>query len=82
MSKLLISLLFFFLIVYSYVILWMYYREWKEKCKYKKESIEQEHEIEMKQLEINKLKHELAKIKQSLYNDDKEDRNGRNKNFN
>lgn len=82
MSKLFISLLFFFLIIYSYVILWMYYREWEEKCKYKKESIEQEHEIEMKQLKINKLKHELVKIKQSLYNDDKEDKSGRNKNFN
>lgn len=76
MSKLFISLLFFFLIIYSMVICYMYIKEWNEKCNYKKECIEMEHEIELKQIEINNLKHELAEIKKSLYNKNKEDING------
>ena len=74
MSKLFISLLFLFLLGYSIVICWMYIHEWKEKCNYKKECIEQEHQIELQQLEINKYKRQLAKLKESLYNDNKEDK--------
>lgn len=56
------------------IICYMYIREWNEKCNYKKECIEQEHQINMQQLEINKLKHQLANLKKSLYNENKEDR--------
>ena len=44
------------------IICYMYIREWQEKCNYKKECMEQEHQIDMQQLEINKLKKQLAKI--------------------
>ena len=74
MSKLFISLLFLFLIIYSIVIWLMYYHEWKEKCYYKKETIEQEHQIGLQQIEINKKKSELANLKKSLYNENKEDK--------
>lgn len=74
MSKLFISLLFLFLIGYSIVICYMYIHEWKEKCNYKKETIEQEHTIDLQQIQINKLKHELANLKKSLYNKNKEDK--------
>ena len=50
-----------------------FYHEWKEKCKYKKETIEQEHQIGLQQIEINKKKSELANLKKSLYNENKED---------
>ena len=74
MSKLFISLLFFFLSVYSIVILIYAYKEWNDKLEIKKENIELEKQNGLQQIEINKLKHELEKMKKSLYNDNKEDK--------
>lgn len=74
MSKLFISLLFLFLIGYTIFILILAYKEWQEKDKVKRENIELENEICHKIIEINKLKREIANLKKSLYNDNKEDR--------
>lgn len=74
MSKLLISLLFFFLVVYSIAILMYAYKEWNDKIEIKKENIELEKQNGLQQIEINKLKHELAKLKESLYNENKEEK--------
>ena len=74
MSKLFISLLFLLIIIYSLVIWWMYIYQWEEKCKYEKECIDQEHQIGLQQIEIDKLKHQLANLKKSLYNESKEDK--------
>ena len=74
MSKLFISLLFLFLIIYEIMILIMAYKEWQEKIEVKKENIELEHQNGLQQIEINKLKHELENLKESLYNDNKEER--------
>lgn len=74
MSKLFISLLFLLLILYTIFILILAYKEWIEKDKVKRENIELENEICYKIIEINKLKREIANLKKSLYNDDKEDK--------
>ena len=74
MSKLFISLLFLFLSIYSIAILGYAYHEWNDKLKIKRENIELEKQNGLQQIEINKLKHELANLKKSLYNENKEDK--------
>ena len=74
MSKLLISLLFLFLITYTIIILIYAYKEWNDKLEIKRENIELEKQNGLQQIEINKLKHELENFKKSLYNENKEDK--------
>lgn len=74
MSKLLISLLFLFLITYTIIILIYAYKEWNDKLEIKRENIELEKQNDLQQIEINKLKHELENFKKSLYNENKEDK--------
>lgn len=74
MSKLLLSLLFLFLITYTIIILIYAYKEWNDKLEIKRENIELEKQNDLQQIEINKLKHELEKMKKSLYNENKEDK--------
>ena len=74
MSKLLISLLFLFLITYTIIILIYAYKEWNDKLEIKRENMELEKQNDLQQIEINKLKHELEKMKKSLYNENKEDK--------
>ena len=74
MSKLFISLLFLFLIIYTIIILFYAYKEWNDKLEIKRENIDLEKQNDLQQIEINKLKHELENFKKSLYNENKEDK--------
>ena len=74
MSKLFISLLFLFVIIYTIVICSFYLYEYNKRIEYQRESIDKEKEIELQRLQIANLKRQLAKLKKSLYNDDKEDK--------
>lgn len=50
------------------------YKEWNDKLEIKRENMELEKQNDLQQIEINKLKHELEKMKKSLYNENKEDK--------